>query len=54
MAHVRLVALQPGAGGSFEAELPLSALAGGEYLIQFTASTPSGKVQDTIAFRVGR
>ncbi|HXG55868.1 MAG TPA: hypothetical protein VNJ03_10860, partial [Vicinamibacterales bacterium] len=48
------LALQPGAGGSFEAELPLSALAGGEYLIQFTASTPSGKVQDTIAFRVGR
>lgn len=48
------LALRPGAGGSFEAELPLSAFAGGEYLIQFTAATPSGKIQDTIAFRVGR
>jgi len=46
--------LQPGVGGSFESELPLSALAAGEYLIEFTAKAPSGTTQDTIAFRVGR
>jgi VWFA-related protein len=42
------------ADGFFETELPLSALAAGEYLIEFTAQTQSGKAQDTIAFRVGR
>jgi VWFA-related protein len=42
------------ADGFFEAELPLSSLAAGEYLIEFTAQTESGKAQDTIAFRVGR
>jgi hypothetical protein len=42
------------ADGYFETELPLSSLAAGEYLIEFTAQTPSGKAQDTIAFRVGR
>jgi VWFA-related protein len=46
--------IQRGASGSFETELPLSALAAGEYLIEFTAKTPSGTAQDTIAFRVGR
>jgi VWFA-related protein len=46
--------LQPGVGGSFESELPLSALAAGDYLIEFTAKAPSGTTQDTIAFRVGR
>ena len=40
--------------GTFESELPLSSLAAGEYLIEFNASTESGKAQDTIAFRVGR
>jgi VWFA-related protein len=40
--------------GTFETELPLSSLAAGEYLIEFNASTESGKAQDTIAFRVGR
>jgi len=42
------------ADGVFETELPLSALAAGEYLIELTAQTESGKAQDTIAFRVGR
>jgi hypothetical protein len=42
------------ADGFFETELPLSALAAGEYLIELTARTESGKAQDTIAFRVGR
>ena len=46
--------LQPGVGGSFESELPLSSLAAGEYLIEFTAKAPSGLTQDTIAFRIGR
>lgn len=53
-APMSAIALQPGAGGSFEAELPLSALGAGEYLIEFTAKTSSGTIQDTIAFRVGR
>jgi hypothetical protein len=43
-----------GVDGAFETELPLSSLAAGEYLIEFNASTESGKAQDTIAFRVGR
>ncbi len=42
------------ADGFFETELPLSSLAAGEYLIEFTAQTSSGKAQETIAFRVGR
>lgn len=42
------------ADGVFETELPLSSLAAGEYLIEFSASTESGKAQDTIAFKVGR
>ena len=46
--------LQPGANGAFETELPLSALAAGEYLIELTAKTESGTAQDTLAFRVGR
>lgn len=45
---------KPAADGFFETELPLSALAAGEYLIELTAQTESGKAQDTIAFRVGR
>jgi VWFA-related protein len=43
-----------GTSGSFEIELPLSSLAAGEYLIEFTAKTESGSAQETIAFRVGR
>jgi len=42
------------ADGFFETELPLSALAAGEYLIEFNAKTESGTAQETIAFRVGR
>ena len=40
--------------GLFETELPLSALAAGEYLIEFNAKSESGTAQETIAFRVGR
>ena len=39
---------------TFETELPLSALAAGEYLIELTATTESGTAKETIAFRVGR
>ena len=46
--------IQRAGNGSFETELPLSALAAGEYLIEFTAKTESGTAQETIAFRVGR
>ena len=46
--------IQRAASGTFETELPLSSLAAGEYLIEFTAKTESGTAQDTIAFRVGR
>jgi hypothetical protein len=46
--------LQAGPAGLFEAELPLSSLAAGEYLIELTAKSESGTAQDTIAFRVGR
>ena len=41
-------------GTLYEAELPLSAFATGDYLIEFTAKTAAGVAQDTIAFRVGR
>ncbi len=46
--------LQAAANGLFETELPLSALAAGEYLIELTAKSESGTAQDTLAFRVGR
>ena len=46
--------IQRAASGTFETELPLSGLAAGEYLIEFTAKTDSGTAQDTIALRVGR
>jgi hypothetical protein len=40
--------------GIYETELPLSSLAAGEYLVEFTAKGPAGTAQETIAFRVGR
>jgi VWFA-related protein len=40
--------------GMFETELPLSALAAGEYLLEITAKGLAGTSQDTVAFRVGR
>ncbi len=41
-------------GSTFEAELQLSSLGAGEYMIEFTAKAESGTTQETIAFRVGR
>ncbi len=46
--------VQTPAGRSAEIDLPLSALAAGEYLIELTAKTESGTAQEMIAFRVGR
>ncbi len=40
--------------GVYETELPLSALAAGEYLVEFTAKSSAGSSTDTVAFRVGR
>jgi VWFA-related protein len=40
-------------GGLYEAELPLSALAAGEYLIEFKASAPGGgQAKQLVAFRL--
>ena len=45
--------VQTPAGRSAEIDLPLSALAAGEYLIELNAKTESGTAQELIAFRVG-
>ena len=42
------------ANGIFEADMALSGLAGGDYLIEFAAKAESGEAKDVIAFRVGR
>lgn len=46
--------VQQGTPGAFEVDLPLSAFAAGEYLIELNATTPQGSAQEVIAFRVGR
>jgi VWFA-related protein len=44
----------PAGSGAFEAELPLSALAAGEYLIELKASAAGqGEAKELIAFKVG-
>ena len=48
------IPVQVPAGRSAELDLPLSALAAGEYLIEVNAKSPSGTAQELIAFRVGR
>ena len=40
--------------GLYEAELPLSSLAAGEYIVEITAKGLAGTAQETVAFRVGR
>jgi VWFA-related protein len=42
------------AGRSAEIDLPLAALAAGEYIVEATAKTPSGTAQELIAFRIAR
>ncbi len=46
--------VQAPAGRGPEIELPLSALAAGEYLIELNAKTETGTAQEVIAFRVSR
>jgi VWFA-related protein len=46
--------MQATPAGLAELELPLAALATGEYLIEINAKGPSGTAQEVIAFRVGR
>jgi VWFA-related protein len=48
------VPVQPAAAGqSFQIDLPLAALAAGEYVLQLEAKTESGTAQEMVAFRVG-
>lgn len=42
------------AGRSAEIDLPLAALAAGEYIVEVNAKTPSGTAQELIAFRIAR
>jgi len=46
--------VQAGQGGAGDIELPLSALAAGDYLIEINAKSESGTAQELIAFKVGR
>jgi VWFA-related protein len=48
------IPVQAPAGRSAEIDLPLSALAAGEYIIEATGKTPSGTAQELIAFRIAR
>jgi hypothetical protein len=48
------IPVQAPAGRSAEIELPLSALAAGEYLIEVNAKSPSGTAQELIAFKISR
>jgi VWFA-related protein len=41
-------------GATATAEIPLAAMAAGEYLLEITARTASGSAQDVLAFRVNR
>jgi hypothetical protein len=46
--------VQTPAGRAAEIDLPLSALAAGEYVMELNAKTESGTAQELLAFRVGR
>jgi len=48
------VPVQTPQGRSAEIDLPLSALAAGEYVVEVTGKTPSGTAQELIAFRIAR
>ncbi len=48
------VPVQAPAGRSADIDLPLAALAAGEYILELTAKTPSGTAKDLIAFRMTR
>ena len=46
--------VQAGQGGTGDIQFPLTALPGGDYLIELNAKTESGTAQEMIAFKVGR
>ena len=48
------VPVQTPPGRAAEIDLPLSALAAGEYIVEVTGKTPSGTAQELIAFRIAR
>jgi VWFA-related protein len=45
--------VQPAGGQTFQIDLPLASLAGGEYLLQVNAKTDAGSAQQLVAFKVG-
>jgi VWFA-related protein len=51
---MRVLAIQPGGAASAanEIDLPLAALAAGQYLIEVVATSPAGEVKDVVEFRV--
>jgi hypothetical protein len=46
--------VQSSPSGGVDLDLPLGNLAPGDYLIEFSARTPSGDARELIAFKVGR
>ncbi|MEO8519939.1 MAG: VWA domain-containing protein, partial [Acidobacteriota bacterium] len=48
------VPVQTPAGRALDIDLPLAALAAGEYVLELTAKTPSGTAKELIAFRMTR
>jgi len=48
------IPMKVGEGGTGEIEVPLSALAMGDYLIELNAKTDAGTAQELVAFKVGR
>ncbi len=48
------VPVQTPAGRSAEIDLPLAALAAGEYVLELTAKTPTGTAKELVAFRMTR
>ena len=52
--QMAVLPVQAGPGGVGDIELPLSAFAAGDYLIELDAKTGTGTAQELIAFKVGR
>ncbi len=52
--QMAVLPVQAGPGGVGDIELPLSAFAAGDYLIELNAKTDTGTAQELIAFKVGR
>jgi VWFA-related protein len=52
--QMAVLPVQAGPGGVGDIDLPLSAFAAGDYLIELNAKTDTGTAQELIAFKVGR